>query len=128
MKIHAKIFLFTYWICDGQRPQLCSTKNEYIEESNGNKYVIMLSIDENKDTLNKFGELQNNTWDLIRSRTNNSNDCDEKHIKIILNENNDLPLKKKLELYNIVIVVGPVFHEGTKYYPQVFLDKSLHKL
>ena len=88
----------------------------------------MLSIDENKDTLNKFGELQNNTWDLIRSRTNNSNDCDEKYIKIILNENNDLPLKKKLELYNIVIVVGPVFHEGTKYYPQVFLDKSLHKL
>ena len=88
MKIHAKIFLFTYWICDGQRPQLCSTKNEYIEESNGNKYVIMLSIDENKDTLNKFGELQNNTWDLIRSRTNNSNDCDEKYIKIILNENN----------------------------------------
>ena len=103
MKIHAKIFLFTYWICDGQRPQLCSTKNGYIEESNGNKYVIMLFIDENKDTLNKFGEVQNKTWDLIRSITNNSDDCDEKYRKIILNKNKDLPLQKKLELYNIVI-------------------------
>ena len=29
---------------------------------------------------------------------------------------------------NCIIVVRPVFREGNKYYPQVFLDECLHKL
>ena len=41
---------------------------------------------------------------------------------------NDLPLKKNLKLYNMVIVAKSLFYEGKKYYPQVFLDKCLNKL
>ena len=29
----------------------------------------------------------------------------------------DLPLKKTLALYNIIIIVTSAFHEGNKYYP-----------
>ena len=36
--------------------------------------------------------------DLIRSKTNILNDCDEKFVKIKFNSDDDLPLKKTLEL------------------------------
>ena len=49
-------------------------------------------------------------------------------MKVKFNSDDDLPLKKTLKLYNLVIVVRSVFHEGTKYYPQVFLDECLYKL
>ena len=50
-----------------------------------------------------------------------------KKIQNKFNLDNDLPLKKTLELYDIVIVVWSIFHEGNKYYPQVFLDECLDK-
>ena len=46
--------------------------------------------------------------------------------KFIFYEN--LTIKKTAELFNMIIVVRFVFHEGNKYYPQVFLDECLHKL
>ena len=36
--------------------------------------------------------------------------------------NDDQPLKETLELYNMVIAVRSVFHEGNKYWSQVLLD------
>ena len=38
-------------------------------------------------------------------------------MKIKYNSDDDLPLKKAPELYNMIIVVISVFHEGNKYYP-----------
>lgn len=46
-------------------------------------------------------------------------------IKFYWNEN--LPLKKTLELYDTVIVVISVFHVDSKYYPQIFLYEYLYK-
>ena len=46
-------------------------------------------------------------------------------MKIKFNSGDDLPLKKSLELHNIIIVVRT---EDKKYYPQDFLDECLHKL
>ena len=47
-------------------------------------------------------------------------------MKINFDSGEDLPLRKILELYNIVIiVVRSVFHEGNKYDPKVFLDECL---
>ena len=39
-------------------------------------------------------------------------------MKIKFNLHDDLPLKKTIELYNIIIVSRSIFHEGKKYYPQ----------
>ena len=64
---------------------------------------------------------------LIKSKTNNSDDYDEKHIKIKYNSDDVLSLKKTLELCSIIIVVRVVFHEDNKYYPQDFLDECLYK-
>ena len=41
-------------------------------------------------------------------------------MKIKSNSDDDLSLKKTLEIYNTVIVNRPAFHEGNKYYPQFF--------
>ena len=60
--------------------------------------------------------------DLFRSANNKS--YDKKFMKIKFNSDKYLPLKKTLELLNMIIVV---FHEGNKYYAQVFSDECLYK-
>ena len=66
--------------------------------------------------------------DLISSVTKNSDDFDEKRMKIKFNLEDELPLNKMIEIHNMITVVRAIFHENNKYYPQVFLDKCLHKL
>ena len=85
--------------------------NRHIDENNEDKYLTLVLTDEGKDTLKTYEELWNKIRDLIRSITNNSDDYDEKYIKIKFNLNDDLPLKKTLELRNMVIVVRSVFYE-----------------
>ena len=53
-------------------------------------------------------------------KSNNSDNYNEKYIKIKINSDDDLPLKKTLELHNMIIVVRSVFHEDSKYYRQFF--------
>ena len=66
--------------------------------------------------------------DLIRSINNNSDDYEVKYMKIKFSSNDDLPLKRTLELHKIIIVVRFVFHEDRKYDPQIFLHEHLYKL
>ena len=49
-------------------------------------------------------------------RSCNSDNYDEKHMKTKFNSDDDLPLKKTLELCNMVIVATSVFQESTKNY------------
>ena len=49
-------------------------------------------------------------------------------MKIKFNSDGDLPLNKTLKLYNSTSIVGYVFQEDKRYYPQVFLDECLYKL
>ena len=68
--------------------------NGYIEESNWNKCLRLNFYDGSKDTLMRYEELLNKIKYLIRSITNNSDDYDKKYMKIKVNSDNDLPLKK----------------------------------
>ena len=77
--------------------------------------MILISTDESKDTLKTYEELWNKTRDHIRSVTNNSDNCDEKYMKIKLNLDDDLLVNKTLKLYNFATAVRFVFHEGNKY-------------
>ena len=78
---------------------------------------MLVPADENKEMLKKYEEL----WNKIR------NDYDERYMKIKFNSDDDSPLRKTLDFCNMVIVVRSVFHEGKKYYPQVFSGKCLYK-
>ena len=65
---------------------------------------------------------------LISSITKSSDDYDEKYMKIKFNSDNELSLKKTMEILTITIVVRAIFHENNKHYPQVFLDECLYKI
>ena len=71
---------------------------EYIEESNRNKYLMLVPLDKSKDTLKCMRNY--GLKDLIRSVTNKSDNYDEKHVKIKFNSDDDLHLKKTVELYH----------------------------
>ena len=63
----------------------------------------MESIWEQKRHIEKVWRTMKKMRDLIKSITSNSDDYDKKYMK-------------KLELHNMVVVVGSVFHEGSRYY------------
>ena len=64
-------------------------------------------------------ELRNKIREITKSITNNSDNYHEKYMKIKFNSDDDLPLKKTLELYNMAIIVRSIFHEDKKHYSQV---------
>ena len=70
----------------------------------------------------KYEELWSKIRDLIRLITGNSDDYDEKYMKIKFDSDDELPRNKTIEIPSMVIVVRAVFDENNKYYPQVFLD------
>ena len=58
-------------------------------------------------------------------KTKNSDDYNEKYMKIKFNSDDELPLNKPIEISRMIIVVRGLFQENNKYYPQVFLDECL---
>ena len=102
--------------------------NGYFEEINGNKYLTLVPTNENKEKIKKYEELWSKIRDLIRSITKNSDDYDEKYMKIKFNSDDELPLSKTIEVPIMTIVVRAIFHENNKYYPYVFLDECLYKM
>ena len=99
--------------------------NGYFEEMGTLK---LFPIDERKEIMNSYQDLQSKIRDLIRSISNNTDDYDEKCKKITFNPDDDFPLRKTIELESMIISIRSVFQEGNKYYPQGFLDKCLCEL
>ena len=101
--------------------------NGYFEEINKSKNLTLVLTNESKEKIKKYEELWSKISNSIRSVTKNSDDYDEKYMKIKF----DLKIKslnKTIEIPSMIIVVRAVFHENNKYYPQVFLDEYLYKL
>ena len=48
-------------------------------------------------------------------------------MKIRVELNDDLPLGKILNISGMIILVGVVFQEGNKYYPQVCLHECVYE-
>ena len=103
--------------------------NGYIEEKNGNKYLIFDSVDENKEVLKKYADV----WDGIKNKIKainggKENDYEKDYMKIKFNSDDDLPLSKPLKFHLMTITIRSVFEEDGKLYPQLFLDDALYEL
>ena len=127
MKSHTNL---PNWIRDAQRLNSVNSLylnineiNGFIEGNNRKKYLRLVPTGESKETK-KYEELKNKIRDPIRSITSNSGNCDENNMKITFSSDDDLPLKKKLKLYNEAIVVRSVQKISTK----IFLDECLYNL
>ena len=81
------------------------------------KNLIKVSTNESKEKIKEYEERWYNIGDLIRSINKNSDDNDERYMKIKFNSDDDLPLNKVIETPTITIVVRAVFHEINKHYP-----------
>ena len=101
----------------------------YVEEKNGNKYLIFDSANENKEALKKYADV----WDGIKNKVKAINDGIENdygkdYIKIKFNSDADLSLNKPLKFHAMTIIMRFVFEEDGKLYPQRFLDDTLYDL
>ena len=101
--------------------------NEYFEEINGNKYLMLVPTTDSKEKIRKYKELWSTIRDLIRSIAKNSDDYDTKHMNVKCNSDENLPLSK-IEILIMTIVVWAVLHENNKYYLQDFSDECLYKI
>ena len=83
--------------------------------------MVLVPTDDDKEIIKKYEELWKKIWDLIRSITQNLDDCNEKYIRIKFNSDGKLSLNKTKEITSMIIVVRAIIYENNKYYPQVFL-------
>ena len=76
---------------------------------------MLFATNKRKEVIKKYEELWNKIRDLIGSITRNSDDYDEKYVKIKFNSDDKLPLNKTIKIRSMIIVVRTVFHEINKY-------------
>ena len=101
----------------------------YIEEKNGNKYLIFDSLDENKEILKKYADICDGIKNKIKAiNGDKEKDYGKDYMKIKFNSDDDLPLNKLLKLHLMTIIITCVFSEGGKLYTQLFLDDTLYQL
>ena len=102
--------------------------NEYFEKINKNKYLTLVLTNENKEKNKKYEELWSKIRDSVRSMTENSDEYDEKYMKMKFNSDGELPLNKMIKIPSLIIVARDVFHENDKFYSQVPLEECLYQL
>ena len=84
----------------------------YTEEKNGNKYLILNSVDENKEVLKKYADV----WDRIKNNIKAIHDGEESnygkdYMKIKFNSDDDFPLNKPLKFHLMTIIIRSVFEK-----------------
>ena len=93
-----------------------SKVNWYFEEINRSKYLTLAPTNESKQKIKKYDELCSKIRDLIRSIFKNSDDYDEKYIKIKFNSDDKLLLNKTIEIPSMIIIVRATVLENNKHY------------
>ena len=102
--------------------------NGYIEEKNGNKYLIFDTTDENKELRKSYKDVWNGIKNKIKEISVGKCDYEKDFMKIKFNSDDDLPLNKPLKFHAMTIIIRSVFEEDGQLYPQVFLDDALYEL
>ena len=99
----------------------------HFEEKNGNKYLVLDDIDENKEVSKKYEEF----WDGIKKEIETINggkkiEYEKDFKKIRFESNDDLSMNKPIKLLLLTIIIRCVFSEDDKFYAQLFLDNTLY--
>ena len=88
----------------------------FIEDNNGNKYLVFIYTDGNKAVLPKFIKL----WDEIKYLIETTNGDKKVLWKLLFESDDNITLNKILKLHILAVVVRSVCEKDVKYYPQVF--------
>ena len=95
-----------------------SKVNGYFQEINKNKYLMLLSTNESKEKVKKYEEFWSKIKDLISLITRNSDDYDDKYMKIKFNSDDELPLNKTIEIPSMIIVLDLFFMKRANIIPK----------
>ena len=99
----------------------------YIEEINEDKYLVFDVRDENKKLLKRYDDVFNGIMGKIRKLDDDWLEYAKDYTKIKFNSDDNLPLNKPLQFYNMTVTIRCVFSEDNDLYPQAFLDDALYK-
>ena len=80
--------------------------NGYFEEINKSKYLTLVPTNKSKEKIKKYEKLWRKFRDLIRSINKNSDDYDEKYMKIKFSSDDELPLNKTIEIPVMFVFTG----------------------
>ena len=101
----------------------------HFEGKNGNKYLVLDDVNENKEVLKKYKEVWESTKKEIETIICGAKSEYRKDFeKIRLECNDDLPLNKPIKLRLLKIIISSAFSEGSKLSPQLFLDEAFYEL
>ena len=84
----------------------------YIEESNENEYLTLVSNNKNKEVLT--------TILLMKKINDKPGKYGKELMKIKFDSDDDLLLNIRLKLHNMTIIVRYIFQEDNQYYPSIF--------
>ena len=98
----------------------------YFEKKNGNRYLVLDDVDENKEFSKKYEEV----WESVKKEIETINGCKKIEYgkdlkKIRFESNDDLPLNKSIKPHLLTIIIRSVFAEDDKFYLQLFLNDAL---
>ena len=102
--------------------------NGYIKEINEDKYLIFDVTYENKKLLKRYDDVFNGIMDKIKKIDDDWLEYAKGYMKIRFSSDDNLPLNKPLNIYNMTVTIRCVFEEDNKLYPEVFLDEALYSL
>ena len=74
---------------------LVNHANGYIEEKNGNKYLIFDEKDESMELLKSCNDIWNGIKNKIGTVSSSECDYEKDYMKVIFNSDHDLPLKNR---------------------------------
>ena len=100
----------------------------YIEEINEDKYLVFDVRDKNKKLLKRYDNVFNGIMGKIRKLDDDWLEYGKDYTKIKFNSDDNLPLSKPLNFYQITATITHVFSEDNTVYTQVFLDEALYSL
>ena len=85
--------------------------NRYIEEKIENKYLIFDSSDQNKELIKKYQDAQSGIKDKIEAVGSGKCDYEKDYMKMKINSDNNLSLKKPLKLPMMTIIIRSVLEK-----------------
>ena len=107
---------------------LIDNASGYVEEINGDKYLIFDVTDKNKKLLKRYDDIFNGSMSKMKKIDDDWLEYSKDYMKIKFNPDDILPLNKPLKFYQMTVTIRYVFSEDNKLYPQVFLDEALYSL
>ena len=99
---------------------LVNHANGFIEEKNGNKYLIFDSTDENKELRKKYSDVWNGIKNKIEAVNSAKYDYDKDYMKIKFNSDDHLPLNKPQKFHSMTITIRSVLKKMVNFICKFF--------